>query len=230
MRINNFLNEEYNMNIGVIFDMDGVIVDNSKYHIRAWIEFIKKFHLELSHEEVNSWFGNTNRLILQRLFNDNLTEEKIAEYSDQKEILYRKIYEDEIKPLDGLIPFLKELKQDGCKLALATSAPPQNVEFVLSKTGVKNYFEVITDDTGIKNGKPDPEIFLKTAEKLDISPSACLVFEDSFHGIESANNAGMKVVGVSTTNPAKKLSNTEFNISNFNDISLKEVHKILNHR
>ena len=211
----------------VIFDMDGVIVDNDIYHFRAWGELCKKYDLEVSSDDVKSWFGNTNSMILKNLFGNAIDNEKIERMGHEKEMIYRELYQDEIKTVPGLVPFLESLKDINIRIAIATSAPTVNVDFVLENTGIRNYFHKIIDASMIKEGKPSPEIYLKASEVLDIPNSSCLVFEDSFHGIESARRAGMKVIGVATTHPADKIEGTVKNIHDFCEIDALEVIQIL---
>ena len=214
--------------IAVIFDMDGVIVDNDVYHFRAWEELCKKYGLDVSSEEVKSWFGNTNAMILRKLFGESIDTESIEKLGYEKELIYRNLYLPDIQAIPGLLSFLQILKEYGIITAIATSAPTVNVDFVLEQTGLRSFFDSIIDASMIKEGKPSPEIYLKAAEKLSLPVSDCLVMEDSFHGIESALRAGMKVVGVATTHPAEKLKGTEKNISDFTEINALEVNQILN--
>ncbi len=213
------------MQRALIFDMDGVIVNNDKYHYLSWMEFAKKHGKDVGFDEVKSWFGNTNRTILENLFDYNLSIDQILQMGSEKEEIYRRIYAREIKPVDGLAGFLKSV--DGFfRLGVATSAPPENVEFVLRETGLKSWFESVTDASDIGKGKPEPEIFLKAAAKLGVEPAECLVFEDSFHGIEAARRAGMHVIGVATTHDPSRLKNTDFIIRDFTGIDKNKLDEI----
>jgi beta-phosphoglucomutase len=214
-------------NIAAIFDMDGVIVDNDVYHFRAWGELCKNYGIQVSDEEVRSWFGNTNPMIIRNLFGENVDQKFIDKMGSEKETLYRDTYLPDIKPVKGLEAFLSDLFDSGIMIAMATSAPTENVDFVLRNTGFGRYFTHIIDSSMIKEGKPSPEIYNKTAGVLGLKPTECLVFEDSFHGIESALRAGMKVVGVATTHTKEKLRGTELNISDFTEINAIEVIRIL---
>ena len=112
-------------------------------------------------------------------------------------------------------------------MALATSAPKENVEFVLDNTGLKDKFLIITDASEISKGKPDPEIFLKTAHKMGIDPGRCIVFEDSIHGITAARAAGMKVIGVASSHGEEFLKGTVLNIIDFTGITKENLMKIM---
>jgi beta-phosphoglucomutase-like phosphatase (HAD superfamily) len=110
-------------------------------------------------------------------------------------------------------------------LAVATSAPPENVDFVLDTLNLRQFFPIIVDETQVSKGKPDPEIYLKTANLLHANPKQCIVFEDSLSGIQAAKNAGMLVIGVTTTHSAQELANqVAGTIENFNDV-LPELSK-----
>jgi beta-phosphoglucomutase len=191
--------------IALIFDMDGVITDNHKYHFDAWVEFGKRHGLEITLEEFSKYFGSTNQLIMSSLFGRNISVDEIANLGKEKESIYRELYRPFIKPLEGLAAFLKYATSIGIPIALATSAPHENVKFTLETTGLSNYFTVITDSSMVIQGKPDPQVYLITAEKLGVQPADCIVFEDSVPGILSAKNAGMQVIGVATTHKPDEL-------------------------
>lgn len=124
---------------------------------------------------------------------------------NEKEAIYREIYKPFIKAVDGLPAFLQSASDKGIRIALATSAPSDNVKFTLEAIGVEKYFNVITDSSMISRGKPDPQVYQLTAEKLGVPPGECIVFEDSVPGIQSAVKAGMQVIGVATTNDSTEL-------------------------
>jgi beta-phosphoglucomutase family hydrolase len=210
----------------LIFDMDGVVVHNDRYHYEAWYKYALKLGKEVSFDEVKSWFGNNNAAILRNLTGKDLTSSEIEIHSHEKEKLYRKLYKKDIKAVEGLQEFIEHAKRQGLKIGLATSAPPANVEFILEGTGLMDFFDAITDDTQIQHGKPDPEIFLKTADKLKVNPGDALVFEDSFHGIEAARRAGMKVVGVATTHEKKALKKSNLQINDFKGLTIEELNKL----
>lgn len=189
----------------LIFDMDGVIADNYKWHLAAFVEFGNRHGLNITREEFGQHFGSTNHVIMNSLFSKKLSEEEIVELADEKETIYRELYRPFINPVEGLPAFLEYASNHGIAIALATSAPSENVTFTLEATGLKKYFGVITDSSMVKHGKPDPEIYLLTATKLGVKPSECIVFEDSVPGIMAAKNAGMRVIGVATTHKSSEL-------------------------
>ncbi len=189
----------------LIFDMDGVIVDNHSWHLKAFQEFGRRHGLNITNEAFGKHFGSTNHVIMKSLFGDHITEQEITAFANEKEEIYREIYKPTIKAVAGLEFFLQFAYRTGIPVALATSAPTENVTFTLKETGLEKYFGIITDSSMVKHGKPDPEIYLQTASKLGVQPSECIVFEDSIPGIVSAQKAGMEVIGVATTHNYREL-------------------------
>jgi beta-phosphoglucomutase family hydrolase len=211
----------------VIFDMDGVIIDNNKYHKEAWHRFCHSYGFELTNEDLEKHiFGRTNNDALTFLFNENLTRNQLLEYTEHKENIYRSIYADDIQPVQGLISFLVALRQNSILTAVATSAPKSNLDFVMSKLSIEGYFDILVDSDAIVRGKPDPEIYLKTASLLNKEPRHCIVFEDSLSGIQAAKRAGMRVVGLSTTHSADELDAANMVISNFEEMGLEKLSQL----
>lgn len=198
-----------------IFDMDGVIVDSNPYHKIALKEFCKRHGHDLTDEQLREKiYGRRNQDWLKNIFGslDDLTMRALA---DEKEALFREVYEKDITALDGLKEFLEKLVHLNIPRVIATSAPRANVDFTLSKTGTGPYFSVILDDSFVTNGKPDPEVYLKAAAAANYRPEDCVVFEDSLAGVQAARKAGCKVIGLTTTHTAEELSDTDMVIENF---------------
>lgn len=203
--------------------MDGVIVDSNPYHKIALKQFCKKYGHDLTEEELREKiYGRRNQDWLIKVFGP-LDDDKIKAYGEEKEALFREVYEKDIKALPGLPAFLGRLDELGIVRAIATSAPRSNVDFTLEKTGLGPYFETILDDSFVSKGKPDPEVYLKAAEAVTFPSGRCVVFEDSLAGVEAAKNAGCKVVGVTTTHTREELSETDWVIENFEHVDPKEL-------
>jgi beta-phosphoglucomutase len=210
--------------LAVIFDMDGVIVDSNHAHKEAINKFCKEHNVELTEERFNQFVnGRQNRDWIPALFGGQLSNEQIIELAREKEELFRKIYLKTIQPLPGLEEFLIKLEKENIPKAIATSAPVENVNFTLEKTGLKKYFTTILDDRNVTIGKPDPQIYINTVEALNYKPSNCVVFEDSLSGIKAARGAGCKVVGVSTTHSAEELKETDLTIKDFRGLSIEAL-------
>mgnify|MGYP003803654417 CR=1 FL=1 len=207
-----------------IFDMDGVIVDNHNYHVKAWEIFCQKHKIPFNESYFRAkFFGKINQDIFRDIIGGSITREQIDILGEEKEQIYRDIYKDFIKPINGLIPFLKSLKASGIKTAVATSAPTSNLDFTIDSLNIRDLFDVIVDASMVTKGKPDPEIYLKAANKLNIDPDNCVVFEDSISGIKSGQNAGMMVVALITTHSLNELPKTPIAIKDFTEISIKNI-------
>ena len=198
-------------------------MDNHRYHLEAWLSFFEKHDISMSEaeykEKVN---GRVMHTVLPQLLNRELSFEEIRTLGEQKETAYREAYRANIKPTPGLVAFLEELQQNDVPHAIATSAPPANVNFTLDNTGLRTYFPVIVDDTMVTHGKPDPEVYLLSAEQLKMPPAQCIVFEDAMLGIQAGKNAGMYVVGVATTHTREELEETEadYVVDNFEGLTM----------
>lgn len=202
----------------VIFDMDGVIIDSNPFHKISLRQFCEKYGYHLSDQElISKIYGRTNKEWIANLFG-TLTKEELEHYGEEKEALFREIYKNDIQALKGLPEFLRSLEEKNIPIAIGTSAPRSNVDFVLSHIHLGKYFTVILDESDVEHGKPNPEIYLKVAARLGVEPSRCIVFEDSLSGVESARRAGAKVVGVATTHSFEELSHTDFVIQDFTDV------------
>lgn len=216
------------MKFAVIFDMDGVIIDSNPYHKKAWEIFCKKYGFSLTEDELEKKiFGRTGREALKVLFGDTLEDDMVKKYSSEINADYRNLFAPYIKSLPGLKEFLDSLIKENISFAIASSAPPINIEFVLRNTGLNDYFNIIVDDTQITKSKPDPEIYLAAARHLKIPPEYCIVIEDSLSGIKSALNAGMKVIGITTTHSAEELRNTDMIITDFTELRIEDLLEIL---
>jgi beta-phosphoglucomutase family hydrolase len=214
--------------IALLFDMDGVIVNNHEFHLKSWLGFFEKHNIQMSEAEYKARVnGRTMDAILPNLLNRDLSQEEIQEIGGEKEALYRELYRPHIKPTTGLVSFLAEVSRNCIPRTVSTSAPPENVDFTLKHTGLKSYFSTIIDASMVTHGKPDPEVYLKSAEALGVDPAQCIVFEDALLGIQAGKNAGMRVVGVASTHSRKELEaeGTDLVIDDFAGLTLSKLPK-----
>jgi beta-phosphoglucomutase len=183
-----------------IFDMDGTLVDNARFHTQSWMEIFRGLRVPIKEEELHIRAGGkTAREVLQSVMGDRLSISEIDEYSERKERLYRKLCRPHLKLLEGLEEFLTEARRLEIPMAVATSAREGNIEFVLGGLGIKSYFTAVIGAQDVLHSKPHPEMFLAAARRLGIASERCIVFEDSLAGIEAAHRAGMQTVVVTTT-------------------------------
>lgn len=213
--------------IAFLFDMDGVLIDSNPFHKISLKDFCKKYGQDLSEEQLHAKiYGRTNRDWITNVFGV-LPEAQLKAYAEEKEQLFRDIYQNHVQPLNGLISFLDQLDTYTIKRAIATSAPRVNVDFTLKHTGIGSYFKTILDESFVSKGKPNPEIYLKTAAALGFDPKNCVVFEDSLSGVAAGKAAGCKVVGISTTHSATELNESDIVMPDFEGINALELIKKL---
>jgi beta-phosphoglucomutase len=209
--------------IAFLFDMDGVIVDSNPFHKISLRQFCKKYGYDLSEEQLREKiYGRTNKDWITNVFG-KLDDKNLKAYADEKEALFRDMYANDIKPVDGLTTFLEKLDQHKIPRAIATSAPRENVDFTLLHTKIGRFFNTILDESFVTQGKPNPEIYLKTAAALNFDPRNCVVFEDSLSGVKAGKAAGCKVVGISTTHSKEELHETDLVIENFVGLDPKSL-------
>lgn len=190
-----------------LFDMDGTIVDNMTYHIDSWIEFLLFHNIVITREDFFQRNHGNLIEVMRRFFGEKYSDLELLELGQKKEEMYRQMYRDHLVEIKGCSHFLKLAKRSNILLGLATMGDQYNIDFTLSGLGINNQFDAITGGHEVKNGKPHPEVFLKTAQKLGVQPDECLVFEDSKIGVLAAKSAGMKVVGISTMHTHQELYN-----------------------
>jgi beta-phosphoglucomutase family hydrolase len=214
---------------GIIFDMDGVIVDNNDLHKQTWREFFAKHGKSISDDELDIWMsGRQNFETVQYLFKNKINRNQALILAEEKEALYRIKYKDSIKPLVGLLDFLEHLKFHEIKIGLGSSAPKSNVTFIMDGLGIAHYFDAIVDGSMVQNGKPNPEVFVQAAKLLKVNAENCIVFEDSLSGIEAAKRAGMSVVGIATSHCIQDLSKyTNIALTNFDQLTIKKIESLI---
>jgi HAD superfamily hydrolase (TIGR01509 family) len=215
-------------NMAVIFDMDGVICHTNPYHSKAFRVFFDKRNLNPSDAEfAEHMFGKSNSYILKHFLGREIVGEEFLQMENEKESLFREIYANEVKTICGWFPFLEQLKAYGFKTGVATSAPRANLDLIMGKVGFEKHMESILASEDVIMHKPDPQVYIKSAENLLVEPSKCLVFEDSFSGVSAAINAGMSVVGVLSSHTKNELPPCDLYIDDYEDFSVDDLFEIL---
>ena len=192
---------------GAVFDLDGTLVDNMRWHARAWISLVRAHAADArSDAEIESFIyahaGMKNEELIPLLVPG---APDVSALSAEKEALYRQLYAPSLLPLAGLLPLLDALAARQVRLAVASAAPLPNRDLVLDGLRLRPRFAVIVGAEHVRRGKPAPDIFLEAARQLGVAPSDCIAFEDAPKGVEAAVAAGMRCAAVTTTASAEDL-------------------------
>ena len=187
----------------LIFDMDGVLADTAAHHTEAWRRLCAELGRPSSDAIIRETFGQTNDVIVPKLFGAGAD---VATLADRKEALYREVARGKLAPYRHVDRALRAAKARGFGLAVGTSGPLANVQFVERELAIEGCFDRIVDCSQFKHGKPAPDVFLEAARQLHVTPRECAVFEDSVHGLRAARAAGMLVIGVVGTHDAQTLA------------------------
>jgi beta-phosphoglucomutase family hydrolase len=202
----------------LIFDMDGVLIDSNAVHRRAWEEYNRRQGVQTTEAMQRRMYGKRNDQIIRDFLGNHLTDSEVFAHGAAKEALYREMMKPRI--LRALVPGVVDFisRHRGPALAVATNAEPANLDFVLDEAGLRPFFSALVTGHEVANPKPDPEIYLRAADLLGVNPASCVVFEDSYAGVQAGLAAGMRVVGVSTTH--EDLPGASLLIRDFNDPAL----------
>jgi beta-phosphoglucomutase family hydrolase len=203
--------------LGLIFDLDGVIVDSMPFHRRAWQRYLEVSGIG-TRESLEFMHGQRNEEIVRGLLGPEADLETVIAHGAAKEQMYRDMLGASLGEhlVAGIAEWLEHVS--GAPIALATNAERANVDFVLDGGKLRPYFQAIVDGSQVERPKPAPDVYLRAAELLGIRPGNCIVFEDSPVGVAAAAAAGMRVVGVLTH--ATALEGVRFSIANFLDLRL----------
>ena len=207
----------------VIFDMDGTLVDSTKADYLAWEKLFTFYNKSLSYQEYLPMLGIKSAEIVRQYL--PVKDDQDVEFAlTQKLVFFHEIISaNGIEPVPYADLFLKHIKQLEIPVALATSSRRAKMEMVMEELNLLIYFDTVVTGGDVKNGKPAPDIFIKAAEKLGVSPQNCIVFEDAANGVKAAKNAFMKCVALSSTQSPEVLQEADLIINTFKDLSFPEL-------
>ena len=192
---------------GVIFDMDGTIVDSLPYHHEAWRIFFEENKVDDFYEKLKKYKGGGTLDLMKAVYGDIYSIDELKKMSDDKEIIFRRIYKGNIKPIEGFPEFFFNLKSKKILVGLASNAIRKNVTLTLNELGVHDLFDSIICGDEVNFGKPNPEMFDKTVSRFKLEKDNFIIFEDSIEGVSAAVNAGINVIGVTSSSPGDILNN-----------------------
>jgi len=204
---------------GALFDWDGVIIDSSSHHEESWERLAKEVHLPLPEGHFKKGFGRKNEYIVPEILGWTSNAAEITRLSLRKEALYREVVAElGLSALPGVRTWLERLRDAGVPCAIGSSTHRANIDLSLGLIGLAEFFAAIVTAEDVSAGKPNPEVFLKGAARIDRPAGRCVVFEDAFVGIEAAKAGGMKVVAVATTHPLAELKAADLAVSRLDEL------------
>ncbi len=209
---------------GLIFDMDGTIVDSMPVHLQAWMQFLSAKGINLTPEEFETKNRGTITEIITAIFGTHLTPDRRDALGEEKEALFRSMYRGRVEPVSGFPDFLRQAHAAGLKIALASMANRKNIDMVLDELGLGPCFHAIVSGDDVMRGKPDPEVFQQALRQLDLHPHEAVVFEDARSGIDAAAVAGIRVIGLATMHRVHELTGwgAEKVISTYRELDLRD--------
>ena len=213
--------------MGVIFDLDGVLVDTGWAHKQSWYDLAEKEGFHISDEFFYSTFGMQNCQIIPMLLGRELSCDEVDRLSDWKEQRYRELIADKLTPSQGAESLLDQLKNSGFLLAVGSSAPQVNLDFVLERVHLQDRFDACVTKEQVAEGKPAPETFLKAAQELSLPPCRCVVVEDAVQGVEAGKAAGMPVVAVTTTRDRADLARADVIVDGLAELKAEDFVRLL---
>jgi HAD superfamily hydrolase (TIGR01509 family) len=204
----------------VIFDMDGVLIDSEPLYMEMERHSCARYGVSLDKTELSRFVGTTQRYMWSAIKNEyGLTESLDCLIIQHQRRLIHAMCSEPLSPMPGTQTLLTTLNEAGIPCAVASSSPSKLVEVILRETGLRPFFNDVICGDDVKHSKPDPEIFLLTAKRLDIAPSSCLVIEDSIHGIAAAKAANMFCIGLLNPNSGQQdLSAADLCVHNHDEI------------
>jgi beta-phosphoglucomutase len=210
---------------GFIFDMDGVLADTASIYFPLMKKYLHFHSIEITDEDISNLVGFAFTEKVEYINEKYGLKVEVNEFVESVSEVARKKFSELLKPEKGSIELIDELKKNKIKLGLATANAPQNVEVILNKIGLWEAFDAIADGYMVKAHKPDPEVYLKTVQLLELNPKECIAIEDTVIGIESAKKAGLKTIAF----PTKFTEKHDFSLADMQIKSLSELnYNILN--
>ncbi|MEJ2383743.1 MAG: HAD family phosphatase [Xanthomonadales bacterium] len=212
------------MNLGALFDWDGVIIDSSAQHEESWERLADEIGKPLPDDHFVRGFGMKNQVIIPTILDWTDDPDEIERYSLRKEALYRDIVRrDGIRPLPGVRDLLQRLADQGVPCSVASSTHRENIETIFEATDLGPFFSAVVTAEDVSHGKPDPEVFLTSASRIGRDPARCVVFEDAHVGIEAGLAAGCRVIAVATTNPIDELGQAHLAVRSLDEVDWNRV-------
>jgi beta-phosphoglucomutase family hydrolase len=211
----------------LIWDLDGVIADTASFHFLAWQRVAQDRGIAFTETDFRQTFGKRNPEIITEKFGTDIPLQDMENLAIKKEELFRRIAKQSIKPFPGVLNLMLALRASAWKMAIVSSTPVENIRLIIQSLDIAGLFDTIVADKDVSRGKPEPDGFLLAAERLEASPSHCIVIEDAIAGVQAAKNAGMKCIAVTNTHPADRLAQADRVVDSLEAISVETLEALL---
>ena len=215
-----------NNNYGVIWDLDGVLVDTGEFHFQSWLKTLAQYQIPFDRDFFRKTFGMNNTGVLTTLLGHSPDPQILSAIGDEKERLFRELIHGQVQPMSGVRTWLDCFAGKSYPQAIGSSAPKPNIDALVDELGIRSYFKAIVSGADMP-GKPDPAVFLEAARLIGIPAEKSLVIEDSVAGVAAARRAGMKCVAVLTSHSRDALKNAHLVVERLDKLSLDDVQRLM---
>jgi HAD superfamily hydrolase (TIGR01509 family) len=212
----------------LIFDMDGVLIDNTSFQARAFQILFRDLGLTTNALKLLQRLnGMPATKILETVFTNPVSKKQLETYADQREFLYRTLYWEKRREMTGLTQFLQDARAAGFKIGLGTGSGNDTIGYIIDHLNLRRFFDVVITKDEVDRGKPHADTYTVTARELGIPPERCLVFEDALMGEQAAYKAGMRCIALSTSIKPDKFQAPLKVIKDFTEITPAQVLELL---
>lgn len=216
----------HDLPVGVILDMDGVLIDSADAHFQSWCLLARENGTSVTHDQFKQTFGRQNQDVIPLLFG-TVDDRRLCKLADRKEALYRDLIRKDPPLVEGASSLICTLHDQGARVAVGSSGPIENIQLVISALQIADRITTIVSADDVTRGKPDPQVFTLAAERLGVQPNRCVVIEDAPVGIQAARAAGMRSVGVLLYHTAEALAESDLCVTKLADLTAETVLRLV---
>jgi HAD superfamily hydrolase (TIGR01509 family) len=207
------------MAVGVIFDVDGVLVDSYDAHLKSWVAMAREHGLTITEAQFAETFGQTSREVIARFWGDRVDDAQRRALDARKEAIYRDLIRERFPAMDGARELIDACEAAHMPLAVGSSAPRENVDLSLELLGRREAFVAVVSGDDVTRGKPDPQVYVLAAERLGLPAGRCVVVEDAPVGVRAGRAAGAAVAALIGTAPPARYADADLTVTSLRDLS-----------
>ncbi len=211
----------------VIWDMDGVIADTAQYHLKGWQIVFQKRGANYTEEDFRRNTGKRSDSIIKSVLGEGIAQGEIIAIIREKDETFRQLLGQNIRPFPGVLKLITSLKEHKFKIAIASSAPMDNIQLITQSLKIDNRFDAIISGWEVTKGKPDPQTFLLAAKKLGVEAEDCIVIEDAISGVAASKRADMRCIAVTNTTSREELREADLVIDTLEEITVDDLERLL---